>query len=155
LGFISENELIYYKMETKIKSNIGKRFLAGLIDYTIIFSLTFVFVYSFGEPNQDGGYSVTGILSLVPFFFWFTFTILFESLLGSTFGNSITGLRPKSLTSNSRELSFGQSVKRHLLDPFDMFPFGIIGIITIKNTEKHQRLGDIWAKTIVIEVQKK
>lgn len=24
--------------------------------------------------------------------------------------------------------------------------------ITIKNTDKHQRLGDIWAKTIVIEI---
>ena len=31
-----------------------------------------------------------------------------------------------------------------------MFPFGLIGVITIKNTEKHQRLGDLWAKTIVV-----
>ena len=142
-------------MDNKLKSNLGKRFLAGLIDYTIIFSLTYAFLYSFGEPNEDGGYSVTGILSLVPFVFWFTFTVLFESFFGSTFGNSIVGLKPKSLMSNNRELTFGQSIKRHLLDPFDMFPFGIIGVITIKNTEKHQRLGDIWAKTIVVEVTKK
>lgn len=38
-----------------------------------------------------------------------------------------------------------------MLDPLDMFPFGIIGYITMKNTSKTQRLGDIWAKTIVVK----
>ena len=42
-------------------------------------------------------------------------------------------------------------MKRHLLDPIDLLFYGIPAIITIKNTEKHQRLGDLWAKTIVID----
>jgi len=35
-----------------------------------------------------------------------------------------------------------------------MFPFGIIGILTIKNSSKNQRLGDIIANTTVVEVKK-
>jgi uncharacterized RDD family membrane protein YckC len=31
-----------------------------------------------------------------------------------------------------------------------MFFFGLIAILTIKNTEKNQRLGDLWAKTVVV-----
>jgi len=38
-----------------------------------------------------------------------------------------------------------------LLDPIDMFFFGLIGIVTIKNTDKNQRLGDIWGNTIVVK----
>ncbi len=140
-------------MNPKIKNNLGKRFLAGLIDYTIIETFFYVYVYTVGSPNDEGGYSVTGILGLVPTVFWFSFTILLEIFYGATLGNSIVGLRPKSLTRNSGQLTFSQSLKRHLLDPLDMFPFGLIGIITIKNTDKHQRLGDIWAKTIVTEIK--
>lgn len=140
-------------MNPKIKNNLGKLFLAGLIDYTIIGTFFYVYVYTVGSPNDEGGYSVTGILGLVPTVFWFSFTILLEIFYGATLGNSIVGLRPKSLTRNSGQLTFSQSLKRHLLDPLDMFPFGLIGIITIKNTDKHQRLGDIWAKTIVTEIK--
>ena len=136
-----------------VKTNLGKRFLAGFIDYSIIFTFHFVFVYSFGSPNDEGGYSVTGFIALMPILFWFSFTILLEVFFGATLGNSILGLKPKSLTNNSGELSFGQSIKRHLLDPIDMFPFGLIGIMTIKNTDRNQRLGDIWAKTIVTDIK--
>ncbi len=134
-----------------LKTNLGKRFLAGLIDYSVIFTFFYVFVYSFGQPNDEGGYSVNGILALVPVLFWFAFTVLLELLFDATLGNSIMGLKPKSLIKNNGELSFSQSLKRHLLDPIDMFPFGLIGIMTIKNTDRNQRLGDIWAKTIVID----
>ena len=133
------------------KTNLGKRFLAGLIDYSIIFTFFYFFVYSFGQPNDEGGYTVNGILALVPVVFWFAFIVLLEVLFDATLGNSIMGLKPKSLIKNNGELSFSQSLKRHLLDPIDMFLFGLIGIITIKNTDRNQRLGDIWAKTIVTE----
>jgi len=133
------------------KTNLGKRFFAGLIDHSIICTFFYVFVYSVGHPNDDGGYSVDGILALVPVLFWFVFTVLLEVLFEATLGNSIMRLKPKSLIKNNGELSFSQSLKRHLLDPIDMFMFGLIGVITIKNTDRNQRLGDIWAKTIVTE----
>lgn len=137
------------------KPNLLKRFIAGLIDYLLVYGFFFAFVYAFGEPNNEGGYSVTGILSLIPFVFWFLIIALTEVFLGATLGNALVGLKPQSLTKSNGELSLSQSIKRHLLDPIDMFPFGLIAIITIKNTDRNQRLGDIWAKTIVTEVENK
>lgn len=137
------------------KPNLLKRFIAGLIDYLLVYGFFFAFVYAFGEPNNEGGYSVTGILSLIPFVFWFLIIVLTEVFLGATLGNALVGLKPQSLTKSNGELSLSQSIKRHLLDPIDMFPFGLVAIITIKNTDRNQRLGDIWAKTIVTEVENK
>lgn len=141
--------------EYRTKPNLLKRFIAGLIDYLLVYGFFFAFVYAFGQPNNEGGYSVTGILSLIPFVFWFLIIVFTEVFLGATLGNALVGLKPQSLTKSNGELSLSQSIKRHLFDPIDMFPFGLIAIITIKNTDRNQRLGDIWAKTIVTEVENK
>lgn len=141
--------------EYRTKPNLLKRFIAGLIDYLLVYGFFFAFVYAFGQPNNEGGYSVTGILSLIPFVFWFLIIVLTEVFLGATLGNALVGLKPKSLTKSNGELSLSQSIKRHLFDPIDMFPFGLIAIITIKNTDRNQCLGDIWAKTIVTEAENK
>lgn len=113
----------------------------------------FAYLFSFGEPNNEGGYSITGLGAFVPIIMWFAIIVLTEVFYGATLGNSIMNLKPKSLTSNNGELTFGQSVTRHLFDPIDMFPFGIIGILTIKNSSKNQRLGDIIANTTVVEAK--
>ncbi|MQP51380.1 MULTISPECIES: RDD family protein [unclassified Flavobacterium] len=140
--------------QSENKKNIRKRFVAGLIDYVLLYTLIFAYLYSFGEQNNKGGFSVTGIAAIVPFIMWFTIIVLTEVFFSATLGNSIMNLKPKSLTLNNGELTFGQSISRHLFDPIDMFPFGIIGILTIKNSSKNQRLGDIIANTTVVEVKK-
>ncbi len=137
------------------KPFLFRRFLAGLIDYSIVYLFFYVLALKFGEPNYQGGYSISGLMIFIPILFWFFMVVFLEVAYGATIGNSIVGIKPISLDRTSGVLSFGQSVKRHLLDPLDMFPFGIIGIISIKCSEKHQRLGDIWANTIVVEMPKK
>jgi len=137
--------------EFKTQSNLGDRIVAGLVDYIIIFTFFFVYVYSFGEPNDEGGYTVNGLPALVPVLFWGLMTVGFEQWLGATLGNLLVGLKPTSILDNDEKLTFAQSFKRHLLDPVDMFFFGLVGIVTIKNSEKNQRVGDIWAHTIVIK----
>ena len=145
--------------ELKTQPLIGKRIIAGLVDYAIIYGFLFIFIFAFGEPNESGDYSVSGILSLVPILFWAIMTIGVEQLMGETLGNSLVDLKPISIKQNANsnfkgsniKPTFGQSFKRHLLDPIDMFLFGLIGILTIKNSEKNQRLGDMWAKTIVVK----
>jgi len=139
--------------ELKTEPNIGLRILAGFIDYLIIFVFFFIYIYSFGEPNNEGGYTVNGLPALVPVLFWGIMTVGFEQFFGVTIGNSLAGLKPISINEMNRKLTFGQSLKRHLLDPIDMFLFGLIGIVTIKNTDKNQRVGDIWAKTTVIKIR--
>lgn len=138
-------------IEKKTEPLIWKRILAGFIDYFIIYTLFFLFIYAFGEPNEDGGYSVNGPLAIVPMLFWGLITIGIEQWIGATLGNLIVGLKPISINGLDDKLSFGQSFVRHLLDPIDMFFFGLVGVLTIKNSDKNQRVGDIAAKTIVVK----
>ena len=145
--------------ELKTQALIGKRIVAALVDYTIIYGFLFIFILIFGERSESGEYSVSGILSLVPILFWAITTIGVEQLIGETLGNSLVDLRPISIKPNlnsnfkgsNQKLTLGQSFKRHLLDPIDMLFFGLIGILTIKNSERNQRLGDMWAKTVVMK----
>ncbi len=135
------------------KPNIGKRILAGLMDYGIIFTFTYVFAGTFGEPNIDGGYTVDGLPMLIPIGFWVIMIIGIEQFFGATLGNYLLDLKPISINGVQEELTIIQSFKRHLVDLIDMFFFGLIGIMIIKNTEMNQRLGDLWAKTIVVNMK--
>ena len=130
---------------TKLKTepNIGKRILAGFIDYLIIYAFFFIYVFTFGEPNAEGEYTVNGLPALVPIIFWGVMTVGFEIGLGATLGNSLAGLKAIPKSGTNRKLTFGESLKRHLLDPIDMLFFGLIGIVTIKNTEKNQYLQNL------------
>lgn len=44
----------------------------------------------------------------------------------------------------------GQSVKRNVLRLVDFFPFYVTGFVIASLTPNRQRLGDLWAKTIVV-----
>jgi uncharacterized RDD family membrane protein YckC len=133
------------------KPHIVKRFFAGFIDYSLVYTFFIAYVIAFGEPNNEGEYSVSGLHALVPMIFWGIITVGLETMLGGTLGNSIVGLKAIPKSGTNRNLTFAESLKRHLLDPIDMFFFGLIAIVVIKNTDKHQRLGDIWGNTIVVE----
>lgn len=138
-----------YRLRTK--PNLGKRFVAGLIDYGIIMMYFILMIYLFGEPNDEGGYSVNGWPGLSITVFWFIMTVGIEQLSGATLGNKLQNLRPAPKEDPRKQLTIGQSIKRHLLDPLDFQFFGLIAVLTIKNTENNQRLGDLWAKTVVLD----
>jgi len=131
------------------KSNLTKRIFAGLFDYSIIFIVTYLIFDIWGEANPESGTHVTGFPALFICLFWFTWTVGLEQLFGATLGNSIFNLKPISIRKNKLDLTFGQSLKRHLLDTIDLSPLGI-GFFLIKNTKNNQRLGDLWAETVVI-----
>lgn len=134
--------------EIKTEPNIGNRIAAGLIDYILIYAFFFFYAYAVGELNEDGGYSVNGLPAIVPIIFWGIMTVGLEIGIGATIGNLVIGLKAIPKRGINRKLTFGESLKRHLLDPIDMLFFGLIGIITIKNTEFNQRVGDLWGKLL-------
>lgn len=140
--------------EINTKKNIGKRIFAGIFDYLLIYTFLFIFLYIYGEPDSEGELSVSGFPALVPVLFLGIMTIGIEQLFGATLGNYAVDLKPISLNEFEDKPTFGQSLKRHLLDPIDMFFFGIVGIISIKNSDKNQRLGDLWASTTVVNSKK-
>ncbi len=128
---------------------IFRRIVAGLIDYSIVFVFIFIYVSIFGKINDDGTKSVDGIKTLPALLLWFIYICVIEMTFGSTFGNFVVRLKPVDLETR-KEITLKQSFLRHIVDPIDMFFFGIVGIILIKNSENNQRLGDILAKTSVI-----
>lgn len=130
------------------KSSLGNRFFASLIDYLVIGCVFMIYVYKFGEPDNEGSYTVHGLKALVPLGFWFVYLIVIEGIFSATAGHFIMGL--KVVKTDNNRVGITDSIKRHLLDPIDIFPFGIPAIISIKNSVLNQRLGDLWAKTIVI-----
>jgi uncharacterized RDD family membrane protein YckC len=142
---------------SKISTNpyLKRRLIAAMIDYGIIFSFSFALIFAIGTPDGNRTYHLDGFPAFIPTGFWGIMTIGLEQWFGATLGNSMVGLTPFSIDGFRKELTFIQSLKRHLLDPFDMSFFGLIGYIIIKNTEKNQRLGDLWAKTIVIDLKPK
>jgi uncharacterized RDD family membrane protein YckC len=148
---MSENQSL--RIELKTEPNILLRFLAGLIDYIIIYFGTLFLIYFLGEPTDDGGLALNGFPALLPITLWLIMTVILEIGIGATLGNSIVGLKPIPKSGTNRKLTFGESFKRHLLDPIDMFFFGLVAIITIKNTDLNQRVGDLWAKTIVVPIK--
>lgn len=128
----------------------GKRFASGAIDYLIIFAFTVLYILLFGETNEEGGKTVSGWPALVPMIFWACWLVLPEVLWGTTLGHVANGLKIISATGEKPSLS--QALKRRLCDAIEMtWCFGLIAFILIKNTKFHQRLGDIWADTLVVD----
>jgi len=132
--------------------NIVKRIMAGIIDYLIIFIFNYAYIIAFGERNViTGEFEVHNFMILPIIIFWIIMTVGIEQWFDATFGNQVVGLKPLSINGIDFKLSFEQSIKRHILDFIDFASFGFIGIVLINKTEKNQRLGDIWAETVVIK----
>ncbi|MGB5981980.1 MAG: RDD family protein [Nonlabens sp.] len=127
-----------------------RRFIAGLIDYAVIVILYIFYGYAFVAEIVDRCFEMTGLPAFGPFVIWGILSIGVELTLGATMGNTLVNLKPIPLNSRNRKLLFSEFFKRHLLDPIDMYFFGIVAILTVKNSKSNQQLGDMWAQTIVV-----
>jgi uncharacterized RDD family membrane protein YckC len=131
--------------------NLAGRYCSSLIDYAIVFLLTGLVIYALGEPNNEGGYTVTGMKALSMPLIWFVYFPLCESLAGQTLGKRIFDLY--LIDQDGHSPSIIQTFSRRLLDPVEMAFAGIPGLIAINHSKKNQRLGDMLAETFVISTQ--
>lgn len=131
---------------------ILRRTLAFIVDYLLVF-LTIVFASSYFVNNNTNEIvqEINDYGTIIIIITWPLYLIVFEQILGSTIGNKIAGLKVESLIGD--KVSYVQSIKRHLLDFIDATPLGLIGLFTILYSKRNQRLGDMWAKTIVIKAK--
>lgn len=143
------DEILSEKYSSSSRRVINDRIFAAILDYALFFVFTFFYVRIFGEKISEGTYTVRGPLSALPLFFWFLYFVVLEKIMHGTFGKQMLGLKVISMDGSS--ISFVQVLKRRLSDFIDFWwCLGLVGIILVKNTQYHQRLGDIWAKTIVV-----
>lgn len=126
------------------------RAVAAASDYAIYGALYFAYVRFFGTETDDG-YKVEGCTHLLALVLaWFVLLPLPEGLFGQTFGKWVCDLRVVSLSGGAA--TFGQAVRRRVLDPIDLLSFfGLVAFIVAKNNPMSQRLGDLVARTRVVE----
>ncbi len=125
---------------------IWKRIVASLLDYAIVLGILFAVMFKFGALTEDGTYEVSGWPALLPVAFWLLYIVLIEYKFSATLGHQVVKL--KVVTQSGLPLSFMDVLKRRICDPLDQI--FLIAIILIKNTPNRQRIGDILAKTVVV-----
>lgn len=127
---------------------LGFRALAAILDSVIVFLVCFLIAETWGDAGPEGDKVLTGIPALLLMLGIAAFWILPEWLLGSTPGKWACELQVTKL--NGGSISFVQSLKRNVIRPLDFFPFYLTGFVAARLSPNRQRLGDLWAKTIVV-----
>jgi uncharacterized RDD family membrane protein YckC len=141
----TEPNMKFYRVNNK--PYLKLRIIATIIDYGIFCILFYFFVSGFGQPKEDGSTEVTGSLVLVIPTFWFLYFVVLEATNGATPGHDICKL--KVFKTDGSKVSLSDAFKRRICDPIDIMMYGIPAFICISKTEKHQRLGDLLADTVV------
>jgi uncharacterized RDD family membrane protein YckC len=153
-------------------ASIGNRFLAVAIDHTIqyllIFLVSWVFISFTGAGSGGGteaGDTLTGfftempkwtmaILILLVFVIFAGYFIVFEWLWnGQTPGKRLLKLRV--IREDGRPLTLWEAIARNLLRIFDAVPGFVlpvysVGLIAIFLSNRDQRIGDLFAGTVVV-----
>jgi uncharacterized RDD family membrane protein YckC len=135
-----------------------RRFPAFVIDVVvrslIITAVWFLFVFAgallFGRSGFGASMDLIIFLLMVFQFFlqWF-YGAFFEAYWnGQTPGKWLWGLRVISV--DGRPINISQAIVRNLLRTADLFPTGIVGMVSMTVTQRFQRLGDLAAGTMVV-----
>ena len=137
-------------------AKLGDRFLAAILDTLIVVSPMFFVGMLLGERYvtlTPRGYEVVGGPAVLAILFgvaiWFSYFWAAEGLFGTTVGKFLIAIRVQD--DKGRELSVGQSYIRTLLRFIDGIGFYFVSLLIAVASEKRQRLGDMAAKTLVVE----
>ena len=131
------------------KKYIKLRIVATLIDYSIYVIVFWLYVYCLGTKKNSGEMEVQGLLALPLFIFWFFYFIGTEAINGATPGHDICGLTV--VKASGEKITLYDAFKRRIVDFIDITPYGLPALICINNTPKYQRIGDLWANTVVVK----
>jgi uncharacterized RDD family membrane protein YckC len=148
-------------------ASIGNRFIACAIDHTIqaisiflIFLLSTLFIGSIKdiehavESVQGAPKWILAVLIIIFFLIWFGYFIFFEwRWNGQTPGKRWLKLRV--IREDGRPITFWEAAIRNLLRTLDMMPmvvvpFYSIGLVSVFISKRDQRVGDMFANTVVI-----
>jgi uncharacterized RDD family membrane protein YckC len=144
-------------------ASIGNRFLACAIDHTIQF-LAMILVYLVaalllsasptGEVSEIVAETpkwVLAIVIIVVFLLFTSYFAFFEWLWnGQTPGKKLLKLRV--IREDGRPATLWETIARNLMRLFDImpFPFYSIGFIAVFLSQRDQRIGDLFAGTVVV-----
>lgn len=149
-------EDILIDFESPAPASRFMRWLASFIDYIIYALLTAGVSYFLGDSQikTDGQSLIDGkdIMDVATIFIpWLLVIPGLETInKGQTIGKAF--FRIKVTKPDGSKLDIASSIVRHLFDIIDFLPFaGILGLTTATNNKHGQRIGDLVAKTIVVD----
>jgi uncharacterized RDD family membrane protein YckC len=137
-------------------AGVASRVMAGILDMLMQLALLFagfllLVLVSIGSFDSDGDSTyVTASIILVTAVL-LGYPIVFETLMrGSTPGKRMVGLR--AVTVEGAPIRLRHAALRAMGGLIDRYlvPTGIIGVLFVFGTRRHQRVGDLLAGTIVI-----
>jgi membrane protease YdiL (CAAX protease family)/uncharacterized RDD family membrane protein YckC len=126
-------------------ARLGQRSLAFLIDVLVWGFFTLMVLGSFPEETADEDPLLIGVVLLVLLSAGFNYFWLAEWKWGRTIGKAVVRIRIRGADGTDPEL--GPTTVRNFLRIVDAIG---IGPILIARSERHQRLGDLAAKTVVL-----
>lgn len=150
-------------------ASIGNRFLAAMIDHSIqylsivIVGWIFLTAAGFGSSEQVGIFDeiareapkwLIAVMILILFLLFAGYFIFFEWIWdGQTPGKRLLKLRV--IRDDGRPITLWEAIARNLLRVFDavpgfLIPIYSVGLIVIFLSNRDQRVGDIFAGTVVI-----
>jgi uncharacterized RDD family membrane protein YckC len=125
------------------------RIIATLIDYGICVVLCYVYISCIGSEDESGVTKVEGLAALPVFAGWFLYFVVIEAYNQATPGHDICKLIV--VKTSGERISLLDAFKRRILDIVDLGMYGIPALICVSKTAKHQRLGDLYADTLVVK----
>lgn len=141
-------------------ASTGNRFLACAADHTIQV-ITIILVIIVVALASDAGLRslevwdaprwLQALLIVLVFALWFGYFVLFEwRWNGQTPGKRLLKLRV--IREDGRPVTFWEAAVRNLLRSFDMMPapFYSVGLIAVFCSAQDQRVGDMFAGTVVV-----
>jgi uncharacterized RDD family membrane protein YckC len=148
---------------------VGKRVGAFVIDVLIIWAITaiawFALTKNFGGPCFGGGIEINGdcrgfeagsgnrtIFALISIIIPIGIQWVMQGLTGKTPGKAVVGI--KVVNPEGQPPGIGRAAVRSILAIVDAFPYLIpylTGFITALSSKRNQRVGDMVAKTFVVD----
>lgn len=151
----AEPEVLAEGLDTRV---IGRRVVAGIIDAALLAVGLAVVIGVWGDNNLrwgSGTLTFSTSLGWQPFALFclaaLLYSVVLEGAFAATIGKGIMQLRVVHY--NGRPCGWRASLKRNLLRPADALPFGLpylVGLVAIQFFSNNQRLGDKWAKIVVV-----
>ncbi len=144
-----------------VLAGLGSRFAAIFIDTMIqiilIAILFFIYVVSKAESvigqNSTLSYILTFFYIVINFIIYFGYFIIFEMLTGGRSPGKLMA-KIKVVDINGKGLTFRASLIRNLVRIIDYLPsYYILGALFIFFSSNDQRIGDLAARTVVVQYE--
>ena len=140
---------------------MGRRVAALLIDLLIVWTIQFVVAVTLGitagvilslsGSSSSGAGGVSLLAQVLAYLISFGYFIVLEALWGRTVGKRLFGLMV--LNADGSQISWGEATVRRIGFVVDMFFCGLLGFAVASGSPLKQRVGDRWAKTVVVSAR--